>query len=180
MNVERPDTPERTTRRFWLFDNRLSILADHGDTEGRYDLVEGLVPAGFETSLHRHTRYAEHFFVLEGEITAWVEGRTAVLGAGESVLVPMGAAHVISVSGQGPARTLVVASPSGFARLVSKAGIADADGYFDDAGFPVGGSWDEVGLPEVGDPHAYALEISGESMEPVYRDGDIVVVSPAA
>ena len=61
-------------------------------------------------------------------------------------------------------------------------GLAQAggDGYFDDAGFPVGGSWDEVGLPEVGDPHAYALEISGESMEPVYRDGDIVVVSPAA
>ena len=46
--------------------------------------------------------------------------------------------------------------------------------------FPVGGSWDEVSLPEIGDPHAYALEISGDSMEPVFRDGDMVVVSPAA
>ncbi len=108
-----------------MFDNRLSILADHGDTEGRYDLVEGLVPAGFETSLHRHTRYTEHFFVLEGEITVWLEGRTAVLEAGESVLIPMGAAHAISVPGYGPARTLVVASPSGFARLISEVGIAD-------------------------------------------------------
>jgi len=44
----------------------------------------------------------------------------------------------------------------------------------------VGGSWDEVGLPDVTDPHAYALEISGESMEPVFRDGDTVIVSPAA
>ena len=57
---------------------------------------------------------------------------------------------------------------------------AGAGGYFDDGGFPVGGSWDEVGLPEVADPHAYALEISGDSMEPVYRDGDIVIISPAA
>lgn len=61
-------------------------------------------------------------------------------------------------------------------------GLAQAggDGFFDDAGFPVGGSWDEVSLPEVGDANAYALEISGESMEPVFRDGDMVVVSPAA
>ena len=75
-----------------------------------------------------------------------------------------------------------VASPARPTRRVPLLGLAQAggDGYFDDAGFPVGGSWDEVGLPEVGDPHAYALEISGESMEPVYRDGDIVVVSPAA
>ena len=37
-----------------------------------------------------------------------------------------------------------------------------------------------MSLPEVGDPHAYALEISGDSMEPVFRDGDLVIVSPAA
>ena len=40
------------------------------------------------------------------------------------------------------------------------------------ADIPVGGSWDEVSLPEIADPNAYALEISGDSMEPVYRDGD--------
>ncbi len=68
------------------------------------------------------------------------------------------------------------------ARRIPLIGLAQAggDGYFDDAGFPVGGSWDEVGLPEIGDPNAYALEISGESMEPVFRDGDMVVISPAA
>jgi phage repressor protein C with HTH and peptisase S24 domain len=57
---------------------------------------------------------------------------------------------------------------------------AGADGFFGDAGYPVGAGWDEVSIPEVGDPHAYALEISGDSMEPVYRDGDMVIVSPAA
>jgi phage repressor protein C with HTH and peptisase S24 domain len=57
---------------------------------------------------------------------------------------------------------------------------AGAEGFFDDGGYPVGGAWDEVGLPDIPDPHAYALEISGESMEPVFRDGDHVIVSPAA
>jgi phage repressor protein C with HTH and peptisase S24 domain len=67
-------------------------------------------------------------------------------------------------------------------RRIPLLGLAQAggDGFFDDAGFPVGGGWDEMSLPEIGDPNAYALEISGDSMEPVLRDGDTVVVSPAA
>src|SRR5437763_13182059 len=57
---------------------------------------------------------------------------------------------------------------------------AGAGGFFTDGGFPVGKGWDEVGLPSVNDEHAYALEISGDSMRPAYRDGDIIVVSPGA
>jgi len=76
-------------------------------------------------------------------------------------------------------RTVTSARPP---RRIPLLGLAQAggDGFFDDAGFPVGGSWDEVSLPEIGDPHAYALEIAGDSMEPVFRDGDMVVISPAA
>src|ERR1700680_562635 len=55
---------------------------------------------------------------------------------------------------------------------------AGASGYFDDSGFPSGKGWDEVALPSANDEHAYALEISGDQMKPVYRDGDVIVVSP--
>lgn len=67
-------------------------------------------------------------------------------------------------------------------RMVPLIGLAQAGskGFFDDAGFPVGASWDEIAFPEVEDEHAYALEIAGDSMMPVYRDGDRVVLSPAA
>ncbi|MCU0887718.1 MAG: helix-turn-helix transcriptional regulator [Rubritepida sp.] len=67
-------------------------------------------------------------------------------------------------------------------RRIPLIGLAQAgsEGYFDDGGFPVGGSWDEISLPEISDPNAYGLEISGDSMSPVFRDGDVVVVSPAA
>jgi phage repressor protein C with HTH and peptisase S24 domain len=57
---------------------------------------------------------------------------------------------------------------------------AGAGGFFDDGGFPVGKGWDEIAFPAVNDEHAYALEISGDSMMPAYRDGDVIIVSPAA
>jgi phage repressor protein C with HTH and peptisase S24 domain len=61
-------------------------------------------------------------------------------------------------------------------------GLAQAggSGFFDDGGYPAGAGWDEVELPQTGDSHAYALSIAGDSMEPVYREGDTVIVSPAA
>lgn len=57
---------------------------------------------------------------------------------------------------------------------------AGAGGYFDDGGFPAGEGWDQIAFPAVNDQHAYALEVSGQSMEPAYRNGDVIVVSPAA
>ena len=70
----------------------------------------------------------------------------------------------------------------GVYRNIPVVGFAQAGtkGYFDDAGYPTGAGWDEIPFPEVGDPHAYALEISGDSMDPVYRDGDIIIVCPHA
>jgi len=67
-------------------------------------------------------------------------------------------------------------------RGVPLLGFAEAGdgGYFDDGGFPAGTGWDEIAFPAVDDEHAYALEISGQSMEPAYRDGDVILVSPAA
>ncbi|HXX05122.1 MAG TPA: helix-turn-helix transcriptional regulator [Xanthobacteraceae bacterium] len=67
-------------------------------------------------------------------------------------------------------------------RAVPLLGFAEAGagGYFDDGGFPVGEGWDQIAFPAVSDEHAYALEVSGHSMEPAYRDGDVILVSPAA
>ena len=71
------------------------------------------------------------------------------------------------------------AQPSRKIRLIGFA-QAGSGGFFDDGGFPAGSSWDEAVFPGVPDENAYALEVTGESMLPVYRDGDIIIVSPAA
>jgi phage repressor protein C with HTH and peptisase S24 domain len=64
------------------------------------------------------------------------------------------------------------------ARGVPLIGLAQAgaEGYFDDAGYPAGQGWDEVSLPTLEQDGVYALEISGDSMAPVFRDGDRIIV----
>jgi phage repressor protein C with HTH and peptisase S24 domain len=78
--------------------------------------------------------------------------------------------------------SLIEASGRAAAQAVPLIGFAEAGsgGYFDDGGFPVGKGWDEIAFPSVSDEHAYALEISGNSMEPAYRDGDVIIVAPSA
>ncbi|MGD9637846.1 MAG: helix-turn-helix transcriptional regulator [Alphaproteobacteria bacterium] len=61
-------------------------------------------------------------------------------------------------------------------------GFAQAgnDGYFDESGYPYGvDSWDGIEFPQVNDTNAYAIEVSGDSMEPAYREGDVLIVSPS-
>jgi phage repressor protein C with HTH and peptisase S24 domain len=70
------------------------------------------------------------------------------------------------------ARTVQTVPLLGFAQ-------ASANGAFDDGGFPAGKGWDAMALPAVDDEHAYALEIFGDQMKPAYRDGDVIVISPA-
>ena len=76
----------------------------------------------------------------------------------------------------------LIANTKHVAQAVPLIGFAEAGagGYFDDGGFPVGKGWEEIAFPSVNDEHAYALEISGDSMKPAYRDGDVIVVSPSA
>lgn len=58
-------------------------------------------------------------------------------------------------------------------------GLAQAgqEGFFDAAGLPVGAGWDEVAAPDLGQG-LFALEVSGDALAPVYRDGDRLLVSP--
>jgi phage repressor protein C with HTH and peptisase S24 domain len=55
---------------------------------------------------------------------------------------------------------------------------AGSGGFFDSAGHPAGQGWDEVQLPAAAGEGTYALEVTGDSMLPLYREGDRVIVSP--
>ena len=76
----------------------------------------------------------------------------------------------------------LIGESNGAAQAIPLLGFAEAGagGYFDDKGVPLGKGWDEFAFPGVTDEHAYALEISGDAMLPAYRDGDVIIVSPAA
>jgi phage repressor protein C with HTH and peptisase S24 domain len=57
---------------------------------------------------------------------------------------------------------------------------AGAGGFFDDAGFPVGHGWDLIELPAQSTAGSYALKVHGDSMLPLYRNDDVLIVEPGA
>lgn len=57
---------------------------------------------------------------------------------------------------------------------------AGAGGFFDDAGFPAGQGWELIELPATASDGSYALQVQGDSMLPLYRHGDVLVVRPDA
>jgi phage repressor protein C with HTH and peptisase S24 domain len=63
--------------------------------------------------------------------------------------------------------------------LIALAQAGEA-GCFDASGFPTRSGWEEIRFPAINDEHAYALEISGDSMAPIYNEGTLIIVSPAA
>ena len=53
-------------------------------------------------------------------------------------------------------------------------------GDFNDLDYPVGVADDYVRCPDLHDPNAFAVRVVGDSMEPKFQEGDIVIFSPAA
>ena len=60
-------------------------------------------------------------------------------------------------------------------------GLAQAgqDGFFDDAGLPIGDGWEQTELPRPKDT-LLSLRVTGDSMAPVYREGDRIIVDREA
>ncbi|PYE86403.1 S24 family peptidase [Phyllobacterium leguminum] len=79
---------------------------------------------------------------------------------------------------EGPALT----APGASSRAIPLLGLAQADigSFFDDAGFPAGQGWDVLEFPAGPADATYALEVSGDSMLPLYRDGDTLIIAPNA
>ncbi len=58
---------------------------------------------------------------------------------------------------------------------------ASAGKIFTEEGLPTGGpGWDEIEFPDFGQERVFALEVTGDTMAPLYRDGDLLIVSPTA
>lgn len=91
----------------------MAFKAVAAQTGGDFSLMERtLPPAGRMPPAHRHTNCSEAFFVLDGEITFWVDGEPATGTPGDFLLVPRGQAHTFGNSAAHPARLLVLHAPA--------------------------------------------------------------------
>jgi len=101
-----------------------AILLGGSDTGGAFSLVHAIVPPGGGPPMHTHSREDETFYVLEGEVTVFRDGREIVGGAGATVHLERGVAHRFQNCSDRPARMLIHVAPSGFERMVMEAGVA--------------------------------------------------------
>jgi len=56
--------------------------------------------------------------------------------------------------------------------------VAGYPAYFTDMDYPPGIAEDYVRCPDVHDPQAFGARVVGDSMEPLYHEGDIVIFTP--
>ena len=96
---------------WWWMGGLATIKATKEQTDGRYSLVEILVPEG-EGVLHVHHFEDEGFYILEGEMTFYVGERTIKASPGSYLFGPKDVPHAFSVD-SGPARLLFILSPAG-------------------------------------------------------------------
>jgi quercetin dioxygenase-like cupin family protein len=96
---------------FWGFGSLITIRASAGQTGGRFSLVELLSPRGIATPLHVHREDDETFYVIEGELSFYLEDDGPIpASAGSLVHVPGGAVHAYQVDSE-TARYLIITTP---------------------------------------------------------------------
>lgn len=80
---------------------------------------------------------------------------------------------------------LRLVEPSGSLRrsMIPLIGMEEATSakILNEDGTPSEGSgWDELEFPDFGQEKVFALEVTGDTLAPLYRDGDVLIVSPTA
>lgn len=111
LTVARPDTDESLPHYGVVGDN-YTILLTGEDTDGRFALIDMLVPAGGGPPPHRHD-FEEMFHVLEGELEVTFRDETQTIRAGETVNVPARAPHFFHNAFDRQARVLCMITPPG-------------------------------------------------------------------
>jgi quercetin dioxygenase-like cupin family protein len=113
----------RTPRAYWFLRDLVIVHVSGDETEGRFGLVEFLMPPGDMTPLHVHRGESQTTCVLDGEVTIWLPGGVSrVLRPGDSTHQAPGVPQTERVTSAEPARVLDIGSPAGFEQFVAAVG----------------------------------------------------------
>lgn len=95
----------------WFFGTLATVKASAEQTGGQYVLVEQLAPRGMATPLHVQPEDDESFYVLEGDLTFYLEdGQPIPASAGSFIHIPKGTPHAFQVNSE-TARLLDLTTP---------------------------------------------------------------------
>jgi quercetin dioxygenase-like cupin family protein len=142
----------------WFIDGLARVHVSGEETDGRYAVLENVLPQGDMPPLHVHHEEDEVFHILDGHVTIFLPGQEVPLASGQTFRAPRGIPHTFRVESP-TARVLVFCSPArfdGFVRAVSEPAPADElpprDRPFDPARFAATAA--EYGIELLGPPGA--------------------------
>jgi quercetin dioxygenase-like cupin family protein len=101
--------------------NRFLVVSEH--TGGAYSQWEAIVPPGGGPLLHVHSREAESFYVLEGQVVFQLGQIRQIAPAGTFVNLPVGVPHCFRNETSSVARLLITVAPAGLEGLFFESGV---------------------------------------------------------
>jgi quercetin dioxygenase-like cupin family protein len=116
--------PSPHTPSYWMAGDRITVLLGGDSTAGQYAVVLIYTVPGAGPPLHIHHDCSEMFYMIEGELTAMIDGEAHLLHAGACAHIPKGAVHNFKNTGSVPSRHLVVITPAGLEGFFVAAGTA--------------------------------------------------------
>lgn len=110
------------TKEFVLVGVVMKRLLSGDETNGQFCLFENFSGGHTKTPIHVHAKDDETIYVLEGELTAVVNGEGHRLTAGQSIFLKRGVPHQLMNMSSRPARYMLIDTPALFDKFLEEAG----------------------------------------------------------
>jgi len=107
------DTADNLPKDIWFTNTLMRVMADTASTGGQFCMIEQTAPKGYSPPLHVHGREDQLLYVVEGQITAQLDGVNSTVKAGESVWLPRGIPHCFKIESE-TAKLIEISTPAGF------------------------------------------------------------------
>jgi mannose-6-phosphate isomerase-like protein (cupin superfamily) len=151
-------TEPGTGRATWAMGSLFEHLVEGGATDGKLGVALVTQPPGIATPLHRHTKEAEAFYLVEGRMSYQAGDDLFEMYDGCFIYLPQALPHAFRIRGDTPARILALTLPAGLLGLYDEVGLPATehrlpgeDGLSPEVEIP---RWVEVGP-------RYGLEVVG-------------------
>jgi quercetin dioxygenase-like cupin family protein len=104
----------------WAAGDIYSLKATGTQTNGSLGLIEATIVPGAGPEPHAHTREAESFYLLTGELEFLDGDTTFTAGPGDFVHIPRGTRHRFKNVGIHAARMLIIFTPAGVEEVIAE------------------------------------------------------------
>ena len=100
----------------------MKCLLSGEQTAGQFCLLENKSGGNTRTPIHVHANDDETVYIIEGEMTAVINGKPRRVTTGESAFLPRGVPHQLVNTSGNPSRYILIGTPALFERFLEEGG----------------------------------------------------------